>query len=116
MQHDYRIVQAIEYLNSVANSDYPIYDPKYYNDLYSLSSLIKEGYTLEDFKLVIDKKWSDWRDTEWQKYMRPETLFGGNFKRYLNEQPRITKTRIFKLATSVEKAKQNDWNLDSKRR
>lgn len=113
MQQDYRISEAIDYLNSVVGSDYPKTEPRYSNALYAL---IREGYTLEDFKLVVDKKWCDWKGTEWEKYMRPETLFGGNFKRYLNEQPRITKTRIFKLATSVEKAKQANWKLDSKRR
>jgi uncharacterized phage protein (TIGR02220 family) len=109
---DYRISEAIDYLNLVVGSDDPATEPKYIN---ALSSLIKDGHTLYDFKLVIDKKWSDWQGTEWQKYMRPETLFGGNFKRYLNEQPRIAKTRISKLSDSVEKAKQFNWKMDSKR-
>ncbi len=104
------IKETIDYLNSVADSDYPATEPK---TIKALNLLIKDGYTLDDFKLVIDKKWSDWKDTEWQKYVRPETLFGGNFKRYLNEQPRITKSGIYKLASAVNKAKQTDWKLDN---
>ncbi len=103
------IEEIIDYLNSVANSAYPPSDPKTIN---SINRIINEGHTIDDMKLVIDKKWSDWKDTEWQKYVRPETLFGGNFKRYLNEQPRITKSGLFKLASAVNHAKQANWKLD----
>jgi uncharacterized phage protein (TIGR02220 family) len=105
------IEEIIDYLNSVAKSDYTIDNPK---NISGLNQLIKEGYSIDDFKLVIDKKWSDWENTEWQKYVRPETLFGGNFKRYLNEQPRITKSGLFRLANAVNQAKQTDWKLDNK--
>ena len=103
------IEEVIDYLNSVAKSDYSISNPKNVN---GLAKLINEGHTIYEFKSVIDKKWSDWKNTEWQKYVRPETLFGGNFKRYLNEQPRITKSGLFRLANAVNQAKQTDWKLD----
>lgn len=46
----------------------------------------KEGFTLENFKTVIDKKCSDWKgDPKMDKYLRPETLFGTKFESYLNE-------------------------------
>lgn len=49
---------------------------------------LKEGYTLEDFKQVIDLKVSQWiHDTNMSKYLRPETLFGTKFEGYLNERP-----------------------------
>jgi len=104
------IKEVLDYLNSVCKSDYSINNP---NNTFGLTKLINEGYTIEDFKLVIDKKWSDWKNTEWQKYVRPETLFGGNFKKYLNEQPRITKSGLFKLASAVNQAKQTTWKLDN---
>lgn len=34
-----------------------------------------DGYTLNDFKHVIDVKTSQWLGTEQEKYLRPETLF-----------------------------------------
>ena len=46
---------------------------------------INEGYTFEDFKTVIDKKYREWKGTEMQKYLRPSTLFGTKFQQYLNQ-------------------------------
>ena len=45
---------------------------------------LKEGFTLDDFKTVIDKKCAEWYGTEMQQYLRPETLFGTKFESYLN--------------------------------
>lgn len=45
---------------------------------------IEEGFTIEDFKTVIDKKCADWIGTEWEQYLRPSTLFGTKFESYLN--------------------------------
>lgn len=45
-----------------------------------------EGFTLDDFKRVIDNKVSEWKGTDMEKYLRPETLFGTKFEGYLNQQ------------------------------
>lgn len=56
-----------------------------------------EGYTLDDFKTVIDKKYNEWgrkpTKEELQRgikdmriYLRPKTLFGSNFDVYLNQE------------------------------
>lgn len=45
---------------------------------------IAEGYTVEDFKTVIDKKCAEWKGTEFEQYLRPSTLFGTKFESYLN--------------------------------
>ena len=47
-----------------------------------------EGYAAQDFKTVIDKKYDDWAETEFEKYLRPSTLFGDRFEHYLNESKR----------------------------
>lgn len=48
-----------------------------------------DGYTLDDFKHVIDVKASQWLGTEQEKFLRPETLFRpGHFESYLNESPK----------------------------
>ena len=49
-----------------------------------INARLAEGYTLEDFFTVIDKKCAEWRGTEMEKYLRPETLFGSKFENYLN--------------------------------
>lgn len=51
-----------------------------------------EGFTVSDFKQVIDKKCSDWlRDQKMKEYLRPETLFGTKFESYLNSKTTTTK-------------------------
>lgn len=47
---------------------------------------MNEGYTVEDFKTVIDKKFKSWgNDPKMSLYLRPSTLFGTRFAEYLNE-------------------------------
>ncbi len=46
---------------------------------------LKEGFTLEDFKKVIEIKTAWLNDKSMHKYYRPITLFGGKFEDYLNE-------------------------------
>lgn len=50
-----------------------------------ISARVSEGYTLDDFKKVIDKKVFDWRGKAMSIYIRPKTLFGNNFDSYLNQ-------------------------------
>lgn len=46
-----------------------------------------EGYTLDDFKTVIDKKVKEWgNDSNMVKFLRPSTLFGTKFESYLNQK------------------------------
>ena len=52
-----------------------------------IDARVKEGYTLDDFKRVIDNKVASWaNDTKMSKYLRPQTLFGTKFESYLNER------------------------------
>lgn len=48
---------------------------------------LAEGFKPEDFKRVVDNMWIDWNGTEWEKYLRPSTLFGSKFENYLNRKP-----------------------------
>lgn len=52
-----------------------------------INARLKEGYTLEDFKQVINTKTSEWQGTEFAKFLRPVTLFGTKFENYINQQP-----------------------------
>lgn len=49
-----------------------------------INARLAEGYTVEDFYKVIDKKCAEWKGGEMEKYLRPETLFGSKFENYLN--------------------------------
>lgn len=54
----------------------------------------KEGFTLEDFKTVIDKKVAQWsNDSKMSEYLRPQTLFGTKFESYLNQKGANTDAR-----------------------
>jgi len=75
----------IDYLNEKANTAY-----RYGSDKTNrhLNARISEGYSFADFKTVIDKKCEEWMGTEWEKFIRPETLFGTKFESYLNQRIR----------------------------
>ena len=79
----YEISQIVDYLNSKTGLSYKSTTKKT-RDL--IIARFNEGFTLENFKVVIDKKCSEWLDTDMQKYLRPETLFGTKFESYLNQQ------------------------------
>ena len=75
--------EIIEYLNSKANTNYRVNNKK---TKASINARITEGFTIEDFKKVIDIKSTEWLNTDMQKYLRPETLFGSKFESYLNQK------------------------------
>ena len=80
----------IVYLNQVANKRYKFVD----KTKKFLLARFNEGYTLEDFKQVIDVKTEEWKDNpEFFKYLRPETLFGSKFDSYLNQKLKISKSK-----------------------
>jgi len=76
-------IPIIDYLNEKANKNFR---PTTKKTQSLINARIKEGFTLDDFKKVIDIKCSQWLDTEMEKYLRPETLFGTKFEGYLNEK------------------------------
>ena len=75
--------EVLEYLNSVLGTQYK---PTTQKHRVLIRARMREGFTVEDFKTVIDKKAKAWmHDERMQKYLRPETLFGTKFEGYLNE-------------------------------
>lgn len=54
-----------------------------------IKARLKEGFTVDEFKMVIDKKCADWlNNPAMAEYLRPETLFGNKFESYLNAKSR----------------------------
>lgn len=73
----------ISYLNQQTGSSYRSNTPK---TKQLIDSRMKEGFSVEDFQTVIDKKTAMWKnDTKMVGFLRPETLFGTKFEGYLNE-------------------------------
>lgn len=73
----------IDYLNEKADKKYRANNKSTQKHI---NARLKEGYTVEDFKIVIDKKCTEWKNTEMEQYLRPETLFGTKFEGYLNSK------------------------------
>lgn len=93
---DSDIKTIVDYLNAKTQSNFKT---KTAETRKSITARLKEGYTVEDFKRVIDSKSSDWADSErMREYLRPSTLFRpANFEAYLNEanRPKVKKKAEF---------------------
>ena len=80
--------EIVDYLNSKTGKNYRPTTAKT-KDL--IKARCNEGFTLDDFKRVIDNKVIDWSNNDrMSKYLRPETLFSNKFEGYLNEEPKST--------------------------
>lgn len=77
------IEEIINYLNIKSNKNFT-----YNNDFVNkwVIELLENGYTIDDFKKVIDNKVNEWgNDVNKRKFLRPGTLFNPkNFSKYLN--------------------------------
>lgn len=74
----------VDYLNEKCGTKYKASSKRTQS---LINARTKEGFTLEDFKQVIDKKAAEWlNDTRMSQYLRPETLFGTKFESYLNQK------------------------------
>ena len=76
-----QVAEIIAYLNDKLHTKY---SAKSAANVRLIIARLKDGYTVENFKTVIDKKYSEWNGTEFAAYLRPQTLFGTKFDSYLN--------------------------------
>jgi uncharacterized phage protein (TIGR02220 family) len=76
--------QVVEFLNLKAGKKFKKTTP---GTRSHIQARVNEGFTLDDFKSVIEKKVSEWGGTEMEKFLRPQTLFGPKFESYLNQGP-----------------------------
>lgn len=74
---------VIDYLNQQTGKHYK---PTTKKNQTVIRARTDEGFNLDDFKKVIDNKVTEWKGTDMEKYLRPETLFGTKFEGYLNQQ------------------------------
>lgn len=83
--------EIIDYLNDKIGSNYKSTTSK---TKQLIKARFNEGFTLEDFKIVIDKKYVEWyNNKDMNKYLRPETLFGTKFEGYLNQKNKKLTTK-----------------------
>lgn len=79
--------EIIDYLNEKAGKKFKVNDKTKAH----INARVNDGYTLSDFRAVIEKKVAEWRGTEMDKFLRPETLFGTKFESYLNQNETVKK-------------------------
>ena len=95
--------KVIDYLNEQAQTSFE----KKGKNIELISARIEEGYTIGDFKVVIDKKVMDWKGTDWATYLRPLTLFAkSKFENYLNGAEKGATNNFKRFAESIKKAQQ----------
>lgn len=99
-------------INNIINKLNILLGSKYKPGVQKTRSLItarfNEGFTEDDFYTVIESKCKEWKGTDMQKYLRPETLFGNKFEGYLNSAPRKKEKPV---VTEVEEEiyEGDDW-------
>lgn len=89
----------IAYLNEKAGT---AYKPTSKATQSHINARLADGFTVEDFRTVIDKKCTEWKGGEMEKFLRPETLFGPKFESYLN-------AKIIKKTNGGRKEAVPDW-------
>ena len=82
------IKTIVEYLNEKAETHYK---PNTESTARHIRARLNEGFSVDDFFTVIDKKVAEWKGTDMEKYLRPETLFGSKFESYLNARSRTAR-------------------------
>ena len=111
-------IEIIEYLNLKTGSKFKPTTKPY---VQAIRSRLKEGYTVDDFKTVIDKKCREWKGTKLEKYLTPKTLFApSHFDTYLNsnEIAAMTDTErkvaeLNALIDAVERGTDETGNIES---
>jgi uncharacterized phage protein (TIGR02220 family) len=108
------VVKVIEYLNSLSGSTFN------YTASINIQYVMErkeEGYSLQDFKTVIEKKCKEWLNTTMTVNLRPITLFSKkNFENYLNAPEIDNYTKSCKSSydstkDAIDRAKSYDWGL-----
>lgn len=89
-----------------------------------IKARFNEGYTLDDFKTVIDKKYHEWgrkpTKEELQRgvndmriYLRPKTLFGSNFDVYLNQEQTEKMPAKPPVSRNLNNFERREYDMDS---
>lgn len=99
------IKEIINYLNNKLNTNFK-YKTK--STQSKIKARLNEGYKLDDFIAVIDKKYDEWKETEFEKFLRPETLFGTKFESYLNQKSKSKSPEWFNKNVSSEKLTEDE--------
>lgn len=75
--------EIVSYLNEKTGQHY---NDKTQATVRLIHARLGEGFSVDDFRTVINTKASEWMyNPEMKKFLRPQTLFGTKFESYLNQ-------------------------------
>lgn len=104
-------VEIIEYLNLKTGSKFKPSTKPY---VQAIQVRLKDGYSVDDFKTVINKKCAEWIGTKMEKYLTPKTLFApSHFDQYLNAnvKPEMndTERRVVEINALIDAAERGTY-------
>ena len=107
------ISEIIDYLNQVAGKHYTGRSESHRK---CITARLKEGYTVEEFKQVIDNMTREWMgDEKMERYLCPETIFNGKFETRLNnnetkaQKEKRKSDELHERQIEAIKANELDW-------
>ncbi|WP_051891641.1 conserved phage C-terminal domain-containing protein [Lysinibacillus sphaericus] len=105
-------IEIVNYLNQKANKNFK---PNSSATKKLINARLNDGYTVEQFKKVIDLKVKQWlNNPDMQNYLRPSTLFNAtNFENYCNEMP-TKKAKFDQSHASSLQPPQLNYGVDDK--
>lgn len=87
-----QVKEVIDYLNLKTGKKYSTRGKA---NVDHIKARLREGFTVEECKKVIDNKCATWlNDGKMNQFLRPETLFSGKFEGYLNEVPNMKSNTV----------------------
>ncbi len=81
-----KVKSILSYLNEKTDSEFSAESEATQRHI---NARLREGFKEEDFITVIDKKVDEWKGTDYEKYLRPSTLFGSKFEDYLYQKKTV---------------------------
>ena len=93
------VKEVVEYLNLKTGKNFR---PNNKETIKHIKARINDNFTLGDMKKVIDTQCEKWlNNAKYEMYLRPQTLFAGNFESYLNSKSTVKAVE--------EKPKEKKW-------
>ena len=93
--------EIVSHMNEVMGTGYK---PKTAKTQRLIKARLDEGFTIDDFKRVHEIKHAEWKDSDYAKFLRPETLYGTKFESYLNQKSGKPLTLAEKNAKTIREA------------
>lgn len=107
VQHKITQSEIIGYLNTISGKSYTTRSK---TNMEHINARLREGFSTDDFKVVIEKKCKEWGGTTMDKFIRPQTLFGNKFEAYLNEKSHVKTSSESKYHNALGRAEKRDYS------